>query len=58
MFTLIPSINNYYHIFPDYSNYIDRKKHEFKREQELARNFTNEFVREIEASCERRITSR
>lgn len=49
---------NYYYIFPDYSNYIDRKKNEIKREQERARNFTNEFVREIEASCERGTTSK
>ena len=43
----------YRHVFAENSNYINRKKNEIKREQERAKKLINEFVREIDASCEK-----
>ena len=45
----------YHHVFAENSmtNYINRKKNEIKREQEQAKKLINEFVREIDASCEK-----
>ena len=35
------------------TNYINRKKNEIKRKQEQAKKLIKEFVREIDASCEK-----
>ena len=43
----------YHHVFAENSNYINRKKNEIKREQERAKKLISEFVREIDASCEK-----
>ena len=44
----------YHHVFAENStSYINRKKNEIKREQERAKKLINEFVREIDASCEK-----
>ena len=43
----------YHHVFAENFNYINQKKNEIRREQERAKKLINEFVREIDASCEK-----
>ena len=44
----------YHHVFAENSNYINRKKNEINEKLERARKSVDEFVIEIEASCEGR----